>query len=79
MTNTPEHCSGSGDEENPGAPITWYCTVPDGVFPAGGSFLVGFALRIDGPLGAPGSVTVPYAYPRPDDDPANDTATVTVG
>ncbi|SCG59943.1 hypothetical protein [Micromonospora humi] len=73
-----ERCSSAGDEEDPDAPVSWYCTVPDGVFPAGASYLVDFDLRVDGPLGAPGSVTVPYAYPRPDDEPANDTAAVTV-
>ncbi|WP_405092022.1 hypothetical protein OG767_02825 [Micromonospora sp. NBC_01392] len=79
VTNAPEHCSGNGDEEDPGAPITWYCTVPDGVFPAGDTFLVDVDLRIDGPLGTPGTVALPYSYPRPDDDPTNDTAPVVIG
>ncbi|WBB73374.1 hypothetical protein O7602_27475 [Micromonospora sp. WMMD1128] len=79
VTNSPEHCSNGADEEDPTAPAVWYCTLPNGVFPAGSSFLVDVDLRVDGPLGAPGTVAVRNAYPGPDDDPANDTAPVTIG
>ncbi|WFE37891.1 hypothetical protein [Micromonospora sp. WMMD998] len=79
VTSIPQHCFNSADEENPDAPAIWHCPVPDGVFPAGSAFLVEFGLRIDGPLGAPGSVAIPYGYPRGDDTPANDTAPVTIG
>lgn len=81
VTNRPVNCWPSGGEEeeaDPAAPVTWYCTKPGGVFAAGETFLVGFDLRVDGPLGTPGEVRIPYGYPRVDDNPADDTAPVTV-
>ncbi|MFI5835181.1 hypothetical protein ACIA5A_16060 [Micromonospora sp. NPDC051300] len=79
VTAPPQHCSDGRDEEDPDAAPVWFCTLPNGVFAAASTFLVDVDLRIDGPLGAPGSVGVAYPYPGPDDDPANDTAVVTVG
>ncbi|WP_200208853.1 hypothetical protein [Micromonospora coerulea] len=80
VTNRPANCwpSGSEEESDPTTPVTWYCTKPGGVFAAGETFLVGFDLRVDGPLGVSGEVRILHNYPRMDDNPANDTAAVTV-
>ncbi|MFB9545047.1 hypothetical protein [Micromonospora sagamiensis] len=78
VANWPTGCSSMGGEDGFEGPVTWYCTKPGGVFAAGETFLVGFDLRIDGPLGAPGEVRIPYSYPRVDDDPTNDSAPVTI-
>ncbi|PWR15045.1 hypothetical protein DKT69_13065 [Micromonospora sicca] len=81
VSNRPANCSPAGSEEeepDPTVPVTWYCTKPGGIFAAGETYLVGFDLRIDGPLGTTGEVRIPHGYPRADDDPANDTAAVTV-
>ncbi|MFI6227394.1 hypothetical protein ACIBCR_08755 [Micromonospora echinospora] len=78
VANWPTGCSPTGDDDGFEGPVTWYCTKPGGIFAAGEAFLVDFDLRIDGPLGAPGEVRIPYAYPRADDDPTNDSAPVTI-
>ncbi|SCL37845.1 hypothetical protein GA0074692_4807 [Micromonospora pallida] len=78
VANQPTGCSPTGDGEGGEEPVTWYCTKPGGVFAAGETFLVGFDLRIDGPLDAAGEVRIPYGYPRTDDNPANDSAPVTI-
>ncbi|WP_406038903.1 hypothetical protein OG799_27085 [Micromonospora sp. NBC_00898] len=81
VTQAPRQCWPSGSEEeepDPATPVTWYCPKLGGIFASGETFLVGFDLRVDGPLGAPGEVRIPYGYPRVDDDPANDTAPVTI-
>ncbi|MEW2376869.1 hypothetical protein AB0883_12295 [Micromonospora sp. NPDC047812] len=74
---TPPGCGPTQDDEG-SAPTAWVCWQGT-VFPAGQSFTVPFELRIDGPTGAPGEVRVYYDYPRPDDDPTNDAAPVTLG
>ncbi|MFY1597648.1 hypothetical protein [Micromonospora sp. WMMD737] len=74
---TPPGCSPTGDDEG-GAPTSWVCWL-GAVFPAGQSFTVPFDLRIDGPAGAPGEVRSYYDHPRPDDDPADNAAPVTLG
>ncbi|MEU2613076.1 hypothetical protein ABZ570_16070 [Micromonospora sp. NPDC007271] len=75
----PSDCSPwTSEEEGDATPVTWFCTQPSPVFAAGETFLVDFDLRVDGPLGSPGEVRIPYGYPRVDDNPANDTAPVTV-
>ncbi|MFG1776761.1 hypothetical protein ACGFIG_10070 [Micromonospora sp. NPDC049048] len=73
----PPGCVPTSDDEG-GAPTAWVCWL-GAVFPAGQSFTVPFELRIDGPTGAPGEVRLYYNYPRLDDDPANDSAPVTLG
>ncbi|WBB78002.1 hypothetical protein O7606_17300 [Micromonospora sp. WMMD882] len=79
VVGEPTGCSPAGGGEDGGEePLTWYCAKSGGVFPAGESFLVDFDLRVDGPLGAAGQVRIPYGYPRVDDDPANDSAPVTI-
>ncbi|MBQ1072539.1 hypothetical protein KBX06_05055 [Micromonospora sp. C31] len=77
VLETPPGCGSTQDEEG-GAPTAWICW-QGGVFPAGQSLTVPFDLRIDGPTGTPGEVRVYYNHPRPDDDPANDAAPVTLG
>ncbi|WP_446217852.1 hypothetical protein [Micromonospora sp. IBHARD004] len=82
VTRSPSGCWPIGGEEEATeetVPTGWYCTRPGGVFPADETWLVDFDLRVDGPLGTPGEVRLAYGYPRVDDDPANDTAPVTVG
>ncbi|RZU72743.1 hypothetical protein EV384_1123 [Micromonospora kangleipakensis] len=78
VTGSPAGCWLWGDEESGETPTTWYCPKPGGIFAAGETYLVAFDLRIDGPAGAPGEVRLQSPYPRVDDDPANDTAPVTV-
>ncbi|WP_433389224.1 hypothetical protein [Micromonospora sp. KLBMP9576] len=73
----PPGCGPTNDDGG-GAPTSWVCW-RGAVFPAGQSFTVPFDLRIDGPAGAPGVVRLQGDYPRPDDDPANDSAPVTLG
>ncbi|MEU6072207.1 hypothetical protein [Micromonospora sp. NPDC047074] len=73
----PTGCGPTGDDEG-GAPTAWVC-YQGTVFPAGQSFTAPFDLRIDGPAGAPGEVRVYCEYPRPDDNPANNAAPVTLG
>ncbi|MFV2113857.1 hypothetical protein ACFHW0_16170 [Micromonospora sp. LOL_025] len=74
---TPPGCGPTQDDEG-SAPTAWVCWHGT-VFPAGQSFTVPFDLRIDGPTGAPGEVRIFHNYPRPDDDPTNDAAPVTLG
>ncbi|RLK24164.1 hypothetical protein DER29_2061 [Micromonospora sp. M71_S20] len=74
---TPPGCGPTQDGEG-SAPTAWVCWQGT-VFPAGQSFTIPFDLRIDGPTGAPGEVRVFHNYPRPDDDPTNDAAPVTLG
>ncbi|MFE0588720.1 hypothetical protein [Micromonospora echinospora] len=78
VANWPTDCWPMGGDDGFEGPVTWYCTKPGGIFAAGEAFLVDFDLRIDGPLGAPGEVRIPYAYPRADDDPTDDSAPVTI-
>ncbi|MGN9763711.1 hypothetical protein ACTMS2_00890 [Micromonospora sp. SD12] len=74
---TPPGCGPTQDDEG-SAPTAWVCWHGT-VFPAGQSFTIPFDLRIDGPTGTPGEVRIFHNYPRPDDDPTNDAAPVTLG